>query len=85
MSLARDNFAFCQFYYRERERPEGIPASSVRAHKARAVSGVSSDGLRMIVHPAASAGAIFLVITCRKIRMDSMNLERTFFSTISSA
>jgi len=32
------------------------------SHKARAENGVSSAGFNTTVHPAASAGAIFLVI-----------------------
>ena len=60
-----------------------MPASSARAHKAKAVSGVSSDGLRMTVHPAASAGAIFLVITSRKnVRIEQIyrSLQKNLFA-----
>jgi hypothetical protein len=67
VSRVRDNFADYEFYCCGWKRPGGMPASSARAHKAMAVSGVSSDGLMMTVHPAASAGAIFLVSTSRKI------------------
>ncbi len=38
--------------------PAGTPASSIRAAMARAVSGVSPAGLRIVVQPAARAGAI---------------------------
>jgi hypothetical protein len=41
--------------------PGGIPASSARAAKARAVNGVSLAGLQTIVQPAARAGAILRV------------------------
>jgi hypothetical protein len=39
--------------------PAGTPASATRSARRNAVSGVCSAGLRMIVQPAASAGAIF--------------------------
>ena len=39
--------------------PSGMPASSAMRSNSIAVSGVSSAGLRTIVLPAASAGAIF--------------------------
>ena len=41
--------------------PAGTPASARMSAIARAVSGVSSAGLRMQQQPAASAGAIFRV------------------------
>ncbi len=41
--------------------PRGSPASSRIAGSCRQVSGVCSGGLRMNVHPAASAGASFCV------------------------
>ena len=40
--------------------PGGTPASWNILHMARAVSGVSSEGLRTAVQPAAIAGATFL-------------------------
>lgn len=40
---------------------EGMPACSASSAAARAVNGVSSAGLTIIVHPAANAGA-----TCNK-------------------
>ena len=43
--------------------PGGMPASSARTHRARAVNGVSSDGFRITEHPAARAGASFRHIT----------------------
>ena len=42
--------------------PAGKPASSARHSSASADKGVSSDGFRMITHPAASAGAALRVI-----------------------
>ncbi len=41
--------------------PGGSPASCIRWTTASVVSGVSDAGLTMAVHPAASAGPIFLV------------------------
>ncbi|CAB4873737.1 unannotated protein [freshwater metagenome] len=41
--------------------PFGTPASSRRAANASVVSGVSSAGLMIAVHPAAIAGATFRV------------------------
>lgn len=40
--------------------PAGNPASRAIAHKARADSGVSSEGFMVIVHPAAIAGPIYV-------------------------
>ncbi len=42
--------------------PAGTPASSASLTKASDVSGVSSAGLQITVHPAASAGAILRAI-----------------------
>mmetsp|Transcript_19747 Transcript_19747/g.34689 ORF Transcript_19747/g.34689 Transcript_19747/m.34689 type:complete len:341 (+) Transcript_19747:363-1385(+) len=42
--------------------PFGNPARPASSPSASAVSGVSSEGLTMVAHPAASAGATFLVI-----------------------
>lgn len=47
--------------------PGGTPASSAIAHRAKALKGVSSDGFKTTVQPAANAGPIFLVITERKM------------------
>lgn len=47
--------------------PGGTPASSAIAHRANAVKGVSSDGFKTTVQPAANAGPIFLVITDSKM------------------
>ncbi len=41
--------------------PGGTPASCNSLPRARAVSGVSDAGLRIIVHPAARAGPILRV------------------------
>ena len=41
--------------------PAGTPASSARTARARAVKGVSSEGLSTTVQPAARAGATFRV------------------------
>jgi hypothetical protein len=45
--------------------PAGRPASSSRRAKYSVVSGVSSAGLMMAVHPAARAGAILRVAIAR--------------------
>ncbi len=42
--------------------PFGKPTRSASTASASAEYGVSSDGFRMMVHPAASAGATFRVI-----------------------
>ncbi len=42
--------------------PAGMPASSKTRNVSTAHSGVCSAGFTIIVHPAASAGATFLVI-----------------------
>jgi len=39
--------------------PGGNPASRISSAKSRAVSGVSEAGFRIMVHPAAKAGANF--------------------------
>src|ERR1700751_6451752 len=41
--------------------PAGTPASRINSPRRKAVSGASSAGLRMTVHPVASAGPIFQI------------------------